>query len=85
MGANGDAEDNSDEWLVERLGSGPAEQASCQARVARYRRHAAALRSKAESVKDLTLREQFLDVSRQHEELALSIERLPLASSEQPE
>ena len=85
MGANGDAEDNSDEWLVERLGSGPAEQASRQARVARYRRHAAALRSKAESVKDLTLREQFLDVSRQYEELALSIERLPLARSKQPE
>ena len=85
MGANGDDEDNSDEWLVERLGPGPAEQASCQARVARYRQHAAVLRSKAESMKDSTLREQFLDVARQYEELALSIEWLPLARSEQPE
>ena len=78
-------EDNGDEWLVERLGPGSAEQISRRARIARYRQHAATLRSKAESVRDLTLRDQLLDVARQYEELALSIERLPLPRSEQPE
>jgi hypothetical protein len=85
MEANGDDDENGEKWRVERLGSGSAEQAACRARVARYRRHATALRSKAESMEDLTLREQLLDVARQYEELALSIERLPLPRSGQPQ
>jgi hypothetical protein len=85
MGANGDDEDKGDEWRVERLGPGSSEQDSRRARVARYRRHAAALRWKAESMKDPTVREQFLDVARQYEELALSIEQLPLAREGRPE
>ena len=36
-------------------------------------------------MKDPTVREQFLDVARQYEELALSIEQLPLARRGQPE
>jgi hypothetical protein len=36
-------------------------------------------------VEDLTLREQLLDVARQCQELALSIERLPLSRRGQPE
>jgi hypothetical protein len=86
MGDNGDDEDNGDnEWQVERLGPGSAEQASRRARIARYRRHAAALRSKAESMKDRTVREQFLDVARQYDQLALSIEQLPMARRGRPE
>ncbi len=58
MGDNGDDEDNGDNELrVERLGPGSSEQDSHPARVARYRRHAAALRWKAESMKDPTVRE----------------------------
>ena len=86
MGHNGNNEDNGDnEWRVERLGPGSAEQASRQAQIAQCRRHAAALRSKAESMKELIVREQFLDVARQYEELALSIEQLPLARKGRPE
>jgi hypothetical protein len=86
MGHNGNNEDNDDnKWRVERLGPEPAEQASRQAQIAHYRRHAAVLRSKAQSMKDLMVREQFLDVARQYEELALSIEQLPLARKGRPE
>jgi hypothetical protein len=35
-------------------------------------------------MKDPTVREQFLDVACQYEELAFSIKRLPLARSGQP-
>ena len=86
MGHNGNDEDNGDnEWRVERLESESAEQVSRQAQIAQYRQHAAALRSKAKSMNDPIVREQFLDVARQYEELALSIEQLPLAHKGRPE
>jgi hypothetical protein len=46
-------------------------------RIAQYRRIAADVRARAENMKDQTVREQLLDIARQYEQLASSIERLP--------
>ena len=45
----------------------------------RYRREAAHLRGVAEAAQDAMTREQLLDIARQYETLATSIERLPCA------
>ena len=68
--------DDDDEWLVERVGHEAPAGSATGARVARYRRRAADIPAKVESVKDRTARQQLLDVARQYEDLATSIERL---------
>jgi hypothetical protein len=70
------SDDDDHKWLVERLGRGLAEPSTRAARIARYRRQAAEIRGKADHVQDATVREQLLDVARQYESLAASIERL---------
>jgi hypothetical protein len=50
---------------------------SQQARVERYRREASHLRAEAEAFYDPTIRQQLLDIARQYEILAMSIEMLP--------
>ncbi len=62
-----------DPWRVER--DTPDDPRA--ARIARYRRHADQARQRAASIRDLTLRQQLLDIARQYEILADSIERLP--------
>jgi hypothetical protein len=47
-------------------------------RAQRYRREAERLRAEAEKVPDPYTRQQLLNVARQYERLATSIERLPL-------
>ena len=69
---------NDDEWFVERIGSGLPGGSSRQERVAQYHREAAAIRARAEKMNNPSLREQLLDIARQYEALATSIERLPL-------
>jgi hypothetical protein len=76
------SDDDDDEWLVERVGPGSSEKAVRRARIAQYRRHAADIRVKAENMKDQTVRQQLLDIARQYEALATSIERLPLRRRE---
>jgi hypothetical protein len=71
---SGDGED--DDWLVERITPGSSVDSTRRERVARYRRHAAAVRAKADEVRDPTVRQQLLDIARQYEALATSIERL---------
>jgi hypothetical protein len=46
-------------------------------RVQRYRREAERLRAEAETVTDPYARQQLLNIARQYERLATSIERLP--------
>ena len=71
-------DDNDDplpDWQVQRAGpgsNGPED----QERIARYRRHAADIQTRAASVTDPTTRQQLLDVATQYENLARSIERL---------
>jgi hypothetical protein len=65
---------NDDEWSVERVRVTSG--SSRQERVSQYRREAAAVRTQAEKMTDPRLREQLLDIARQYEELATSIERL---------
>ena len=68
--------DDDNEWLVERIGQKAPAGSATGARVARYRRHAADIRAKVENVKDRTARQMLLDVARQYDDLATSIERL---------
>ena len=70
------SDDDDQKWLVERLGRGLAAPSTRRARIARYRRQAAEIREKANHIQDATVREQLLDVARQYESLATSIERL---------
>jgi hypothetical protein len=46
-------------------------------RAQRYRREAEHLRAEAETVPDPYTRQQLLNIARQYERLAMSIERLP--------
>jgi hypothetical protein len=50
---------------------------SRQVRIERYRREAANLRAKAETFYDSAPRQQLLDIARDYETLARSIEMLP--------
>ena len=70
-------DDDSDaDWLVERVGPGSPAETPRSERVAQYRREAAAVRAKAASVTDSTVRQQLLDIAHQYDVLAISIERL---------
>jgi len=64
------SDDDDPDWLVERVGPGSS------TRIAQYRREAADILAKAKTIKDATMREKLLEIARQYETLAASIERL---------
>jgi hypothetical protein len=74
--------DDSDEWLVEQAAQGAPEESAPRARIAWYRRQAAKIREEAENVKNQTVRRQLLGIARQYDNLAISLERLPLSHGE---
>jgi hypothetical protein len=75
-------DDYDDERLVEEVGPDSSVEPTRQARIAWYRRQAAKIREEAENVKNQTVRRQLLGIARQYDNLATSLERLPLSRAE---
>jgi len=75
-------DDYDDERLVEEVGPDSSVEPTHQARIAWYRRQAAKIREEAENVKNQTVRRQLLGIARQYDNLAISLERLPLSRGE---